>query len=206
MNSAPSTLVPFIRKITPKAVTELQGINLLQLPRPVVPRNLYDLFGLVHAVTIKADRSGTKADSVQFKGEFQAVNSETGEVICDSGVFFIPVMDSVLYAAVKNAQDVDDKARVAVALRVAIRTAPADKPSMTGYEFDVQRLIPQTHAEDSPIERLKKLARQSQMALAGPAAGTLGNPAPTPANGTLPAEGAASEAHKARPRGIGAKA
>ncbi len=168
MNSAPAAAVPFERKITPKSVSKYLGIDLLQLQRPVQGRNLYDLFGLVHAVVIKPDRSGTKADSVQFKGEFQAVNSDTGEVLCESGVMFVPVMDSVLYSAVKNAQEVDPKARIAVALRVAIKPAPSDKPSMTGYEFDVQRLVPQEHNDESPIERLKKLAKASRPALAAP--------------------------------------
>lgn len=162
MNSVPvsSSVVPFIRKITPKAIAELKGINLLALPRPVRPQTLYDLFGTVFAATVKEDKTGVKPASVQFKGEFQAADPETGEALADSGVFFIPVMDSVLYTALKNAQDMDPKARIAVALRVSIKTAPADKPSMTGYEFDVQRLIPTVEHKDDPIARLKAMAKE----------------------------------------------
>lgn len=179
MNSALSSVVPFVRKITPKSVSELLGINLLQLQRPVVGRVLYDLFGTVFAATVKPDKSGTKQDSVQFKGEFQAANPETGEAICDSGVFFIPVMDGVLYTAIRNAQDLDPKARIGIALRVAIRPAPADKPSMTGYEFDVQRLIPHDPSKDDPIARLKALARESRLVLTAPATSPAAGAAPT---------------------------
>lgn len=165
---------PFVRKITPKSVSEILGINLLQLQRPVQPRNLYDLVGIVMGATIKADKSGTKADSVQFRGEFNALDCETGQILCESGVMYVPVMDSVLYTTVRTALAADPKAQIAVALRVAIKTAPADKPSMTGYEFDVQRIIPQNHQEDTPMQRLRQLARQNAVAL--PAPGTVPRP------------------------------
>lgn len=170
MNSAPAAVIPFVRKITPKSVSEILKLNLLQLPRPVVGRNLYDLFGLVIGATIKPDRSGTKADSVQFKGQFQAVDCETGEVLCESGIMYIPIMDSVLYSSIRDALEKDPKARIAIAFRIALKTAPADKPSMTGYEFDVQRLIPQAHTPDDPISQLKALAKSTQLALAAPPA------------------------------------
>lgn len=168
MNSAPVAVVPFVRRLVPKAVAEILGINLMTLQRPVQGRDLYDLYGVVHGATIKKDKSGTKQDSVQFRGQFQAVDCFTGEVLCESGVAFIPVMDSVLYSAITNALETDSKAQIAIAFRVAYKTAPTDKPSITGYEWDVQRLIPQDHKEDSPIERLKALAKTHRSALAAP--------------------------------------
>lgn len=169
MNAAtPATVIPWERKITPKAVAIRLGIDLLNLPRPVQPRVLYDLFGTIYAGVIKPDRSGTKPDSVQFKGEFQAANPETGEAICESSVAFVPVMESALYSVLQNALARDPKSRIAIALRVEIVTAPADKPSMTGYVFNVQRLVPQEKSPADPIEQLKALARQHAPALPAP--------------------------------------
>lgn len=168
MSATAASVVPYVRKITPKTIAEILKIDLLNLQRPVQPRVLYDLFGTVFAASIKPDKSGTKQDSIQFRGEFQAVNAETGEALADSGIMYIPVMDAVLYTALNTALERDKKSRIAVALRVSLKTAPKDKPSMTGYEFDVQRLIPNDHSEDDPIARLKALARQHQAALAAP--------------------------------------
>jgi len=201
MNSASASVIPFVRKITPKAVAELMGINLLQLQRPVAPRALYDLWGTVMAAVIKQDKTGTKQDSVQFKGQFQATHCDTGEIICDSGVCFIPVMDSVLYTALKNAQEADSKARIAIAFRVGMRTAPADKPSMTGYEWDVQRLIPQTESKDDPIARLKALAGQYGVrTLSGPPASDPGSDAAVSPDAATAAEVSESQSSRRKAR------
>lgn len=169
MNTSAARSIPWVRKITPKSIGEKLGLDLLNLPRPVEPRVLYDLFGTIVSCQVKPDRSGQgRADSVQFEGEFQAADPQTGEAIAESAKMFVPVMDRALQVALLNAKEHDPKARIAIGLRIAIVTAPKDKPSATGYEFDVQRIIPQEKRPEDPIEQLKALARQHAPALPGP--------------------------------------
>ncbi len=169
----------FLKKITPKFVTEAMNksegpegqINLLALTRPVEPRHLYDLFGTIRVATIVPDKSGTKADSVRFSGKLKAFTppDENGEqYIFESGVTFIPVLDSYLYSSLKSAQEVDAGAYLEVALSIGIKTADPSKPSMTGYEWEVQKLISNAPATDDPIERLRLEAKNQQLALAAP--------------------------------------
>jgi len=166
MNAQAGSVVPYLRKITPKTVCEKLGIDLLNLQRPVEPRVLYDLFGTVTRSALKTDKTGEKQPSIQFSGRFQAVSPD-GEVF-DSGVAYIPIMDNVLDAALKEAQSRDPKAQIGIALRVAIVTAPSGKPSATGYEFDVQRLIPTEQSADDPIMRLRAEAAKHAPALPAP--------------------------------------
>lgn len=169
MNTAVARSIPWVGKITPKSIAEKLGIDLLNLQRPVESRVLYDLFGTIVSCKVIPDRSGQgRADSVRFEGEFQAADPETGEAIAESARTFIPIMDKALQSALLNGKEHDPKARVAIGLRVAIVTAPKDKPSATGYEFDVQRIIPQERRPEDPIEQLKALARAHALALQGP--------------------------------------
>ena len=176
----------FLRKITPKTVSEKSGINLLELPRPVQPQKLYDLFGVVTGAALKPGKDGM-APSIQFKGRFQAVTPDG--LVFDAGVAFIPVMDSILYATVLDAQKEDAKAQVHIALSIGIVTAPSGKPSATGYEFDVQRLIAQEQSPTDPIAMLRAKAAEQAKQLAGPAAGTpAGGNAVAAASATAAAE------------------
>lgn len=180
--ATPTKNVPFfLKKITPKFVTEAmnqsepeaQQIHLLQLPRPVVPRHLYDLYGIIRVATIVADKSGTKADSVRFSGKLKAyteANADGEQYIFESGQTFIPVLDSYLYSALKSAQEIEPGAYLEVALSIGIKTADPSKPSMTGYEWEVQKLISQPPTVDDPIERLRKEAKSQQLAIAAPKA------------------------------------
>lgn len=166
----------FLKKITPKFVTDAIGeINLLELPRPVEPRHLYDLYGTIRFATIVADKSGTKKDSVRFSGKLKAYTppNESGEqYIFESGQAFIPVFDEYMYTALKDAQAIEPGAYLEVALSVSIKPAEAGKPSMTGYEWEVQKLIAQQPTKDDPIERLRAEAKAQQLALAAPKAPT----------------------------------
>lgn len=157
----------FLRRLTPKSVMTEVGVNLLALQRPVESRVLYDLFGTIVRVQSKTSDTTSKGVSIAFVGEFEAVTSD-GEVFV-SGKCFIPVLEDVLFAAFQGAKDKDEKASLDIALRVAIKTAPADKPSMTGYEFDVQSLIPVKSS--NRIAALRQLAAQNSPALAAPVVG-----------------------------------
>ncbi len=176
----PTKNVPFfLKKITPKFVTEAMNqsepeatqIHLLALTRPVQPRHLYDLYGVIRVATVVPDKSGTKQDSVRFSGKVKAYTppDENGEqYIFESGQCFIPVLDSYLYSSLKSAQEIEPGAYLEVALSIGIKTADPSKPSMTGYEWEVQKLIAQQPTVDDPIERLRLEAKTQQLALAAP--------------------------------------
>jgi hypothetical protein len=178
--ATPTQNVPFfLKKITPKFVTEAMNqsapeaeqIHLLQLPRPVAPRHLYDLYGVIRTATIVPDKSGTKADSVRFSGKLKAYTEPDADglqYIFESGQAFIPVLDSYLYSSLKSAQEIEPGAYLEVALSIGIKTADPAKPSMTGYEWEVQKLISQQPTVDDPIERLRLEAKAQQLALAAP--------------------------------------
>lgn len=177
----PSKNVPFfLKKITPKFVTEAValddpespfGVNLLALPRPVEPRMLYELYGQIRKAVVVPDKSGTKKDSVRFTGALKAYTppDENGEqYIFESGQTFIPVVDDILYSTLMSAQQSEPGAYLEIAFAVAIRAADPTKPSMTGYEWDVQKLITQAPKPDDPIERLRQEAKAQRLALAAP--------------------------------------
>jgi hypothetical protein len=186
----------FLKKITPKFVTDAVGeISLLELPRPVEPRHLYDLFGTIRFATIVADKSGTKKDSVRFSGKLKAYTppNENGEqYIFESGQTFIPVFDEYMYTALKDAQAVEPGAYLEVALSISIKPAEPGKPSMTGYEWEVQKLIAQQPAKDDPIERLRAEAKSQQLALTAPKPGPTAAVAPAGEAGLASATPASS--------------
>jgi len=166
----------FLKKITPKFVTEAIGeINLLEMPRPVEAQELYQIFGHVRHATVVADKSGTKKDSVRFSGKFKAFtppDANGEQYIFESGQTFIPVLDEYLYSTLKSAQEVEPGAYLEIAFSVGLKPAAAGKPSMTGYEWEVQKLIAQAPNPDDPIERLRAEAQNQALRLAGPADST----------------------------------
>lgn len=157
MNQVPVSVANFLRKISPKTVMEKLGVNLLALPRPVQARVLYDLFGVTNRV-----KQGTtdKGEWVAFLGEFEAVTPE-GEIF-QSGRAHIPVLEDMLFAALAKAQEADPKASIQVALRVSIVPAPVTKPSATGYEYEVQSIVPPQ--QSNAIAALKQMAAQHRLA------------------------------------------
>lgn len=178
--ATPVKNVPFfLKKITPKFVTEAMNqalppaeqIHLLQMQRPVEARELYQIFGTIRVATIVPDKSGTKADSVRFSGKFKAYTppDENGEqFVFESGQAFVPVMDALLYSTLKSAQEADSGAYLEVAFSVGMKPADPTKPSMTGYEWDVQKLITQAPTADDPIERLRLEAKKQALLLEAP--------------------------------------
>lgn len=186
-----------LRKITPKTITDAIGIDLLTLQRPVKPRHLYDLFGTIRGAQIVPDKSGQgRSDAIKFRGTFVAV-ADDGAVEFDSAVTYIPVLDDLIFDAWKSAQADNESAVVEVSLSISIVTAPAGKPSATGYEFDVQRIgkVAPRQADD-PIARLRAEAAEiRQQLLSAPAAG----------NGTATGNGAATgdgASHSAEALGV----
>lgn len=163
--------VPILRKITPKTICEAVGIDLMNLQRPVEGRVLYELYGHLHGSRIVPDKTGTKPDSIRFAGKFRAVTPD-GEVFL-SGVTFIPVLDDMIASSLAAAQQHDPKAFLELALQVAIVPARPGKPSMTGYEFDVQRLIPEEENADDPILKLQNRAKEARKLLAAPKSETV---------------------------------
>lgn len=161
MNAVAKTAaIPFLKKITPKSVSEARNIKLLELQRPVVAQVLYDLFGTINGYKQKADDKNTeKGVWTQFKGRFRAVSPD-GEM-WESGATHIPVLEDMILATLQAAQEIDKRANVEIALRISILPAPAGKPSMTGYEYDVQRLLPAAESASDPIVLLMQAAAKA---------------------------------------------
>lgn len=154
----------FLKKITPSTITKACDIDLLGLPRPVPAQALYDLFGIVNG----SKRGQTALGSwLAFTGRFKAV-VPTGEVFI-SGKTHIPVLEDMIYSVLIEAQQLDEKASVEIALRIGIKPAQKGKPSATGYEYDVQRLV-ERESESDPIARLQAEASRAMAALPAPAA------------------------------------
>lgn len=159
MNSPVRAANTFLKKITPKTVCDAIGFDLLNLQRPVAPRHLYDLYGIIRDATVIPDKSGQgRKDSIRLRGRFQAVTQEGIEF--DSPVTYIPGgMDDVLFEVLREAHTNNPEAVIHTALSIGIKTATPGKPSATGYEFDVQRITAQeTPQPDDPIRRLREQA------------------------------------------------
>jgi hypothetical protein len=179
----------FLRKITPKTVTDEVGINLLALNRPVQAQELYKLYGRIQRTKMTTTTLG---ESMGFLGDFRAVTPDGKRFM--SGKAYIPVIDSMIYSSLQAAQDADQggdpKAVLQVAVSIGIKPAPTNKPSMTGYEFDVQMLT--QPAEDDPLARLEAQTAE-QLALSGPGGAALAAGA-SPAASTTSTAGASSDA------------
>lgn len=196
----------FLRKITPKTVTDAIGLDLMKLREidggVVKPRELFQLYGIVNRY-----KQGTtdKGPWVKFLGRFKAVTTldangvpnKDGEVrMFESGAAHIPVMEDILFGAIEEARagNPGKAITVEVALRVSIKTAPAGKPSMTGYEFDVQPLVQRTPTQEDPLERLMAEAK----ALSAPALPSSVKDATPPAGSTSTSTGEAAHARGPR--------
>lgn len=180
--TAGATRAPFLRKITTKTVTDAAyGDGFLAkigASRPVAARTLFDLFGQISRTKLGHTDKG---DYIQFKGRFQAVTPD-GEVF-DSGAAHIPVLEDMLFTALTDAQASNPKAQLEIAIRIGIKPAPEGKPSATGYEFVVTKLLQDSDASD-PIARL----RSEVAAAALPAPGQTSADVP-PAGEATPATG-----------------
>lgn len=204
--AVPIKNVPFfLRRITPKFVVEAMNraepeskhMDLLNLPRPVKEQLLYELYGTIRVATIVPDKTGQRNDSVRFSGALKAYTppDEKGEqYIFESGKAYIPVLEEYLYSALKSAQEVEPGAYLEIALAIGMKPAEAGKPSMTGYEWDVQKLIATQPTKDDPIERLRQEAKAQQLRLAGPTASAAPQTEPSPApNGRATSNGSVPE-------------
>lgn len=165
--SAPRARARFLKKITPKTITDEVGPQIGD--REWVALNLktayplYDLYGV-----ISRTKSGhtDKGDWLAFLGQFKAVTPDGQQF--DSGKAHIPVLEDVIYSALSQAQDANEKASVEVALRIGIKPAPKEKPSATGYEYYAERLV-DARPENDPISRLMHEAKAGFPALEAPA-------------------------------------
>lgn len=157
MNAVVKTAaIKFLKKITPKTVTAEQGIDLMNMTRPVASQVLYDLFGYINGYKQKTNDLGMWT---QFKGQFRAV-APTGEM-WESGATHIPVLEDIILSSLQAAKEADPRSRVELALRVMIVPATPGKPSMTGFEYNVQRLLPQNEGAEDPILLLMQAAAKA---------------------------------------------
>lgn len=176
MNAAAQSVATFKKKISPSVIAQERGINLLALERPLkAPIHLYDLFGTINGV-----KQGNSAmgDWTAFKGRFVAVTppDEHGQVReFTAGKTHIPVMSDMIFGTLDEARAANEGKPVSIeiALRISIVPANPNKPSMTGYEYDVQFLVqPRREEATDPIALLRKQAavNQGAPALAAPSA------------------------------------
>lgn len=201
MNAVSTSVAPrrpkFLRKISAKTITTELGINLLELGnhRPIPAQELYKLFGITGKVKVSTTDKG---ESIAFLGRFRAISPD-GTRVFESGQAYVPVLEEVLHSALMEAQDPErggnPKAQITFAVSIGIQPAPADKPSMTGYVYEVQKLV-DAQSETDPLLMLEteamggtvsgegavagdRLAPGQPAALAGPAQnGASGSPDP----------------------------
>lgn len=209
MNAVVKTAaIPFLKKITPKTVFAAvhPGKDILELgnTRPVPAQVLYDIYGQVNGYKQKADDKNEKGIWTQFKGRFRAVfvDPDTGEIKqWESGATHVPVLEDMILAAFQTAKDQDPRAHIEIALRVGIRPANPAKPSATGYEYDVQRLIPQEDTPQDPIVALMQAAAKANppalAAPVAPVAGPASGAAQSGGDEPMPAEYPKANEHKA---------
>jgi hypothetical protein len=206
MNAVVKTAaIPFLKKITPKTVYAAAnpGKDILELgnSRPVPAQVLYDVFGQINGYKQKADDKNEKGIWTQFKGRFRAVvmDTSTGEARqWESGAMHVPVLEDMILAAFQTAKDQDPRAHIEIALRVGIVPANPLKPSATGYEYDVQRLIPQEDTAQDPIVALMQAAAKANPPkLAAPVVEDKAAD-PQPASGTASVPAGQSETHHKR--------
>lgn len=175
--------VPFLKKITPKTMCDdVLGIELADRKwvetSLTSPLALYDLLGVISKPKVGHTDKG---DWTAFIGRFHACDPETGEIRAESGKAHIPVLEDLIYSTLIQAQEVDSKAQIHIAIRIGIKPAAKGKPSQTGYEYWAERLT-KTDTADDPIARLRTEVYQARLAGPaagnGPAAGTSSEPAP----------------------------
>lgn len=202
--------IPMLKKITPKTVTDRIGLNLLKLREldggKVKARVLYDLYGVVTNVKTGATTLG---DWVKFQGRFRAVvtDQKTGEITAmfESPAAHIPNLEDMLHAHMLEAKAVDPRARAEVAFRIGIVPAPDGKPSATGYEYDVQRLVDVKNDDDPIVRLMNEASNANKPALPAPGTTSADKPPIEGAASTVTAETPPPPAANASHKGHGAR-
>lgn len=103
-------------------------------------RALLQVMGIVSGTLLKTTQYG---DSTGLKGQFKAVNVETGEIF-RSGVCYLPnVATDLIAGALREGMQLE--------FAFGISVKPADNP--IGYEYNVASLLPV--AENDPLDALE---------------------------------------------------
>lgn len=123
--------------------------------------DLMDVFGITKSFLVVEGKEGFEP-SIKLKGEFKAVNLETGEVF-RAGVCYLPKMASELIAGVLKGEGVSGD--VQFGFRVSARY---DESSATQYVYDVESLM--EVAENDPLELLTKSLKQLPSSIKEPEA------------------------------------
>jgi len=136
-------MAEILKKITVKAVCG-------QLDKPEKATAIMTIFGLIRQATPDKSDYG---DYVRFKGQFEAVDLETGSVY-QSGTLILPeIAEGLLFGAVSG---MDEDTQLQFALEIGLK--PSKSP--TGYDYTVKPLTDQGTAD--PLADLRaKLALPS---------------------------------------------
>lgn len=153
--SATENNAKLVRKISPKAVCG-------KVTAPTEKKKqLYVVMGQTHGIKLG---QGDNGPWCAFLGNFEAINTATGEVF-QSGQCFVPkAVEDMLVGSVKAAQGDDENASVQFALEVGVEQ---DERSATGYVYYVKNLV-KTAAAD-PLAALRAIVHQAVPQLAAPA-------------------------------------
>lgn len=147
-----------IRKISPATVAAdlLRRLDIPNSPDEVV---LYDVYGVANRVRVGDNGKG---EWTQFKGQFECIVADSGEVFTSGACHLQKPFDDMLFGQLQAAQQVDPNASIKFACRVSIVPPTKGKPSAVGYEYRVQPLL--EAGGDSPLTELRKLvAEQTKM-------------------------------------------
>jgi len=113
----------------------------------------FQVFGLVKSKFTVTTQYG---DSTGFKGTFEAVNLEDGEIFRSGKMFLPQIAADMLESAVDGMSE--DQSELKFGFKIGLK--PSDKGN-TGYEFTVEPLIDTT--ENDPISDMR-----AQFALPAP--------------------------------------
>jgi len=125
-----------------------------------VERDYMRVVGIVRGYDVKTSQYG---DSVEFKGQFRAVNMTTGEE-SNAGKLFLPhIAESYVYNAFESHSRTDGFTGLEVAFDIGIKPAS----TAAGYEYTVKPLIEQKEPDTLDIlmgnlPPLKLAAQQDQ--------------------------------------------
>ena len=109
--------------------------------------NLMQVIGIARKIEIG---TSTYGDWVKFRGSFEAVNLQTGEVYSSANCFLPKIAQDLILDGIES---LIDKGSVEVSFAFQINSKPAN--SAIGYEYEVKPLI--ETAKNDALEELRKV-------------------------------------------------
>lgn len=158
-----TTMVKLLRKLAPATVTPdlLKRLDGADAPKEV---HLYDVYGT--ASKFKEGKTNY-GEYLGFRGSFEAIRGDTGEIIASNMCFVPQPFQDLLYSKMLDTQKDDPKAQLEFAIRISIVPPKPGKPSSTGYEYLVMPII--EDRSTSPLSNLREKVQQFKLSPPKPA-------------------------------------